>query len=426
MPAVLWEQLTRDQQDTLLVHELAHVRRRDYWVRVLEFMVLGLYWWHPAAWWTRRKLREAEEECCDAWVVWALPASSRVYAGALVETMAFLSQSRCPLPQTASGIGHVRPLRRRLTMIMRGTTPRSLSAASFLGVLALGALLLPLLPTWAQKEVRQEVHDDVNAARGAEEKQPVPEAPELPSPKSRQSATRLVEEKKTISEVGQSTEPKLVALPNRPEQIEEARDEVDLIKAQLEVKRAQLEAAERGLQYAQQRLRRLEQLHDRGAVNTEIVEQARQDVETQTSQVRIRQAELQEPGVRLRQAQRRLAALENTPASPARSGPTQSSGVDKMEHARELLKKARDLYGAGKVDEAEKLAQLLVSKVNSNSWGMFEDSPERLLRDIQSARTGFGERTKLVDLEKKLDTLLKEVESLRREVRPQRPPVGKH
>src|SRR5262249_17298223 len=372
---------------------------------------------------TRRKLREAEEECCDAWVVWALPASSPVYAGALVETMAFLSQSRCPLPQTASGIGHVRPLRRRLTMIMRGTTPRSLSAAGFLGVLALGALLLPLLPTWAQKEVRQ-LYDDANVAREAEEKAPAPEAPQLPSPKSRQSATGLVEEKKTIPEVsamvGQSTEPKLVAPPNRPEQIEEARDEVDLIKAQLEVKRAQLEAAERGLLYAQQRLTRLEPLREKGAVNTEVVEQARQDVETQTSQIRIRRAELQEPQVRLRQAQRRLAALENTPAPSARSRPTQSSGVDKIEHAGELRKKARDLYGAGKLAEAEKLAQLLVSKVNSNSWGMFEDSPERLLRDIQSARTGFGERAKLVDLEKKLDTLLKEVEPLRREVRPQR------
>jgi hypothetical protein len=117
---------------------------------MLELLVLGLYWWFPLAWWARRELREAEEECCDAWVVWALPDSPRAYATALVETLDFLSEARLVLPPAASGVGQFHLLRRRLTMIMRGTTPRALTGAGLLALLGLGALLLPLVPSWAQ------------------------------------------------------------------------------------------------------------------------------------------------------------------------------------------------------------------------------------------------------------------------------------
>jgi len=48
------------------------------------------------------------------------------------------------LPAAASGIGHIYHLRRRLTMIVRGNTPRSLSALGWLVVLAVGLFLLPL------------------------------------------------------------------------------------------------------------------------------------------------------------------------------------------------------------------------------------------------------------------------------------------
>ena len=51
VPVELWRKLTAEQQDTLLAHELAHLRRGDHWVRRLELLVLGMYWWHPVVWW---------------------------------------------------------------------------------------------------------------------------------------------------------------------------------------------------------------------------------------------------------------------------------------------------------------------------------------------------------------------------------------
>jgi len=153
-PAELLPRLDDEQRGTLLVHELAHLRRRDHWVRVLELLATVLYWWHPVVWCARRGLREAEEQLCDAWVVWALPAAAKSYAIALVETVNFLADAPPPLalPPAASGVGQVPMLKRRLTMIMRGSIPRTLSAAGLCGVLGLGALLLPFVPTLAQAD----------------------------------------------------------------------------------------------------------------------------------------------------------------------------------------------------------------------------------------------------------------------------------
>jgi beta-lactamase regulating signal transducer with metallopeptidase domain len=77
LPAGLWDDLDEAQRDTLIAHELAHLRRRDHWVRLVEVAATVLYWWHPAVWWARRELREAEEQCCDAWVVWSMPRCAR-------------------------------------------------------------------------------------------------------------------------------------------------------------------------------------------------------------------------------------------------------------------------------------------------------------------------------------------------------------
>ena len=53
----LLAELSRDEIKTLLAHELAHLRRKDHWLRWLELSVSALYWWHPIVWWTRRMIQ---------------------------------------------------------------------------------------------------------------------------------------------------------------------------------------------------------------------------------------------------------------------------------------------------------------------------------------------------------------------------------
>jgi hypothetical protein len=163
VPVGLLEELGQPGGDTVLLHELAHLRRRDHWVRLLEFVVLGLYWWHPVVWLARRELREAEEQCCDAWVVNALPGTGRAYATALLDTLDFLSPAPPAAPLLGCGIGRVTDLKRRLTMIMRGTTPRALTWPGVLAVFSLGALLLPMLPDWGRAQDEEKDPEGVRA-----------------------------------------------------------------------------------------------------------------------------------------------------------------------------------------------------------------------------------------------------------------------
>ena len=158
IPGDLWKTLDTRQRSTLVLHELAHLRRGDHWLRFFELFVTALYWWHPLVWLVRHALRDAEEACCDAWVVWAFPDSAKTYAETLLETLDFLNRCDLSEPLLASSFGKVDHLRRRLTMIMSGTTPRRLGAGGALGALALAAVLLPVGATWAQKpEKPQEV-----------------------------------------------------------------------------------------------------------------------------------------------------------------------------------------------------------------------------------------------------------------------------
>jgi beta-lactamase regulating signal transducer with metallopeptidase domain len=149
-PAGLLNILGEAQLRALVAHELAHLRRRDHWLRWLELVAVALYWWLPVAWWSRRELRRAEEECCDGWVQRELSAPVREYARALLKTIDFLSGVTVKLPRTASALGEASFLRRRFQMILersldhRLSTPlRALWIAACLAVLpwaASGAL----------------------------------------------------------------------------------------------------------------------------------------------------------------------------------------------------------------------------------------------------------------------------------------------
>lgn len=149
-PVGLIDRLGAEERASLLTHELAHVRRGDHWVRVLELGVVTLFWWYPLAWWARRQLHDREEECCDA--VASDAVSPRVYAGAILEAVDFLSEARPRLPAMASALSGAKSLKERLTLILTTPTAGYLPrwGRFLLGGLALA--VLPLMPTLVQAE----------------------------------------------------------------------------------------------------------------------------------------------------------------------------------------------------------------------------------------------------------------------------------
>lgn len=96
VPAALIARLPADLLEALLAHELAHVRRHDYLVNLVQSAVEALLFYHPVVWWLSRRIRIEREQIADDLAAEALGEPRRL-AVALNE----LAQFRAPDPQLA-------------------------------------------------------------------------------------------------------------------------------------------------------------------------------------------------------------------------------------------------------------------------------------------------------------------------------------
>lgn len=76
--------LTSAQLELILAHELAHIRRYDYFVNLLQTVIETLLFYHPAVWWVSRQIRFEREQACDELVV-EICGHPLVYARALTK-----------------------------------------------------------------------------------------------------------------------------------------------------------------------------------------------------------------------------------------------------------------------------------------------------------------------------------------------------
>jgi beta-lactamase regulating signal transducer with metallopeptidase domain len=145
LPGPLVASLGAESWRGILAHELAHLRRRDHWVRRLELLAGLIWWWNPIYWLTRRRLEAESELACDEWAVRAFPAGRLAYAEALLRVCESLSP---PAPATpALGVaGAGRFLERRVIMILRDPAPYRSSVPAFC---AAAVLALVAIPGWS-------------------------------------------------------------------------------------------------------------------------------------------------------------------------------------------------------------------------------------------------------------------------------------
>jgi hypothetical protein len=155
-PAKLSDKVSGDSLQGLIIHELAHLKRRDPWVGWLELAAGCVWWWNPLYWLVRNQLRLNAELACDAWVVNildAVPKSRRAYAEALLAVCEHIHERRRAIPMTAIGVdtGSRRFLERRLTMILRERVALRLPRLGMLVVILLASIVLP---AWSMKTVQ--------------------------------------------------------------------------------------------------------------------------------------------------------------------------------------------------------------------------------------------------------------------------------
>jgi bla regulator protein blaR1 len=65
VPLGLLSQLPTEQVEAVLLHELAHIRRRDYLVNLIQNLAETVFFFNPALLWISELVREERENCCD-------------------------------------------------------------------------------------------------------------------------------------------------------------------------------------------------------------------------------------------------------------------------------------------------------------------------------------------------------------------------
>jgi len=145
-PVLLWpvgvsERLSDEQVESIVAHELCHVRWRDNASAALHMIVEALFWFHPLVWWIGARLVDERERGCDEDVLRAGRAAQD-YAEGILTICEF--QLTSPLACVAGVTGS--DLRRRITDIMRRHTGETLHGAkrSLLAAVAVVTIAAPI------------------------------------------------------------------------------------------------------------------------------------------------------------------------------------------------------------------------------------------------------------------------------------------
>jgi len=133
VPVSVFAGMTPWQIEAILGHELAHIRRHDYLVNLIQSAVETLLFYHPATWWVSRQVREERERCCDDVAV-GLCGDPAGYVGALAQLEAM--RAAPALAMSATGGSLLGRARRLLAPTDARRSSGTVAAAVALGVLA--------------------------------------------------------------------------------------------------------------------------------------------------------------------------------------------------------------------------------------------------------------------------------------------------
>ncbi|MGW8256603.1 MAG: M56 family metallopeptidase, partial [Thermoguttaceae bacterium] len=189
LPVALFDNLDTAAQEAILAHELAHVRRKDHWVRLLETVIITFFWWHPVVWLAARRLHELEDQCCDAMAVDLAPHSAKSYATALMDTLDFLCERSIVAPLGATAAKSSISLRRRIAMLKNRSWTARWTFGRFAILLAVAAL--PMAVAFGQKppEATNKTPPDIVERRAVNKSvKDFPEKVDLSTPESATAA----------------------------------------------------------------------------------------------------------------------------------------------------------------------------------------------------------------------------------------------
>lgn len=145
VPSWILRELSADELNQILLHELAHFRRWDDWTNLAQQIVKAIFFFHPAVWWIDKKIAVEREMACDDAVL-AETRRPRAYAECLAR-LAERSFVRRSVALAQAALGKMRQTSARLAQILDVNRPSPSSPswvvpASLILALAIGCGML--------------------------------------------------------------------------------------------------------------------------------------------------------------------------------------------------------------------------------------------------------------------------------------------
>lgn len=159
VPLATFAQLSPDQFEAILIHELAHIKRRDYLINIIQSCLETILFFNPFMWLISSLIRQEREHCCDDMVV-QYTTHPLSYAKALT---ALEAHRLNPLALAATGNKNQLLNRIKRMMEMKKQTPASAFLPALLVFIGLTVSLLWLSPALAQSKKEKEKEEQTSA-----------------------------------------------------------------------------------------------------------------------------------------------------------------------------------------------------------------------------------------------------------------------
>jgi beta-lactamase regulating signal transducer with metallopeptidase domain len=164
LPAGLMAWLSEPERDSILAHELSHLRRGDNVTAAIHMIVEALFWFYPPVWLIGSRMIAERERACDESVL-ASGHDPEVYAGGILKVCKFCIQSPLACVSGVSGAD----LGLRVRQIMTAEVARDAGAAKrlLLAGACLFTLALPVMAGFLDSPLARQVRRDVIAVQAS-------------------------------------------------------------------------------------------------------------------------------------------------------------------------------------------------------------------------------------------------------------------
>jgi len=146
IPAALLKKLSREKLKAVLIHELAHIKRDDAWVNLLQTMLLIVYFYNPLVWIANAMIRRIREQAVDEMVLVTLRPETKSYSNMLID-IAEMAFWRPNFSLRIIGVVESKKaLERRINHMLTRPVPKSskLGCLGLIAIVVIGAILLPM------------------------------------------------------------------------------------------------------------------------------------------------------------------------------------------------------------------------------------------------------------------------------------------